>query len=45
MTENEPENAELRRIKDRKRISDKKYYEKKNETKLKTNLKTNRKLK
>ena len=29
MTENEPENAELRRIKDRKRISDKKYYDNK----------------
>ncbi len=29
MTENEPENAELRRIKERKRISDKKYYDNK----------------
>ena len=29
MTENEPENAELRKIKERKRLSDKKYYENK----------------
>ncbi len=28
-TENEPENAELRKIKERKRLSDKKYYENK----------------
>ncbi len=47
MTENESENAELRKIKDRKRISDKKYYEnkKRKETECETKNESETKIK